>query len=135
MRIQVCSNDRAVFPSYWGSKSAPIPMIKSDEFFPIPCRKILNCIKRLSENQFLKAIQKLRLKITVNIKENISCVLHFKRCTIFPDFLKARSHCTGRCQEDTKCKKLLPFIEKRYASIVYSLHTYFIPPNHQTFVH
>ena len=94
MRIQVCSNDKAVFPSYWGSKSAPIPMTKSDEFFPIPCRKILNCIyilisKDCLKTSFLKkAIQKLRLKITVYIKENISFVLHFKRCTIFPDFPK-----------------------------------------------
>ena len=50
-------------------------------------------------------------------------------------FLKAWSHCTGRCKEETIRKKILPFVEKRYASVVYSLSTYFIRSTHQTHVH
>ena len=34
--------------------------------------------------------------------------------------LKAPSHCTGRCKEDTKRKKILPSVEKGYVSDVYS---------------
>ena len=50
--------------------------------------------------------------------------------------LKARSHCTGRCKEDSKSKKkFLLSIEKRYASVVYSLRTYFIRSTHQASVY
>ena len=49
--------------------------------------------------------------------------------------LKARSHCTGRCKKDTRPKKILPLLEKRYTSFVYSLRTYFIRSTHQAPVH
>ena len=47
--------------------------------------------------------------------------------------VKARSHCTGRCNENTKLKKVFPSVEKHYASVVYSLRTctYFVRSIHQ----
>ena len=44
--------------------------------------------------------------------------------------VKARSHFTGRCKKDTKRKNILQSVEKRNASVVYSLHTFFIRSTH-----
>ena len=48
---------------------------------------------------------------------------------------KARSNCAGICKKDTKRKKKLPSIEKRYASNVLSLRTFFIRSTYQASVH
>ena len=48
--------------------------------------------------------------------------------------LKARSHCPYGCKEVLKREKILSSVGKRYASIVYSLHTWFIRSIHRTSV-
>ena len=49
--------------------------------------------------------------------------------------IKAWSHCHYGCKEDVKRTKILPSVGKRYASVVYSLHTYCIRSIHRASVH
>ena len=58
-----------------------------------------------------------------------------KPCASCATFVKARSHCPYGCKEDVKRKKILPSVGKRYASVVYSLHTCFIRSIHRASVH
>ena len=85
--LHILTPDRAIFPR--GLKIGPIPNGKV-MYFPNPTRFIF-WLKRLSQNLFSKAIQKLKpLKerehwlITVNLNQNINFVLQLKGVQFYP---------------------------------------------------